>query len=171
MTQSTNFESIYKVLEDLRIPTYQCHIHPDGTVDSYMSISLTREDIGQKYSGKLPIRFGHINGGFLIKHCGLTTLEGCPHTVTNSFECGSNKLTSLVGGPSSVGQFYGCSYNLLTDLVGSPEKVDDLDCSYNKLTSLTGIPKDFSGVLRCCGNETLFSPEGIRDSSVGGCYK
>jgi hypothetical protein len=41
----------------------------------------------------------------------LTTLEGCPKYIGDSFYCGYNALTTLEGCPSYVGGYFECRYN------------------------------------------------------------
>ncbi len=68
------------------------------------------------YSGRLPIIFKEVKGSFVISGCNLTTLEGCPETVSTMFNCASNELSSLFGSPKIVGGSYICARNPLTSL-------------------------------------------------------
>lgn len=76
-------------------------IHPDGTVDIDGVLDITT-DIRYYFDnernpifkrGRLPLKFGDINGNCYINNCLLTTLEGSPHTVRGDFFAGANEFT------------------------------------------------------------------------------
>ena len=86
----------------------------------------------------------------------LTSLEGCPENVIE-LRCDGNQLTSLEGCSNSVKELW-CMYNQLTSLRGCSEGVTELHCDYNQLTSLEGCHE---GVTRLyCDNNQLTSLEG-----------
>lgn len=159
----TNYDKISKILDELNIPIHLSFIHPDGTVDVHHSVNLR---IGKL--DKLPLKFGEILGSFFITRGNLTTLEGCPHTVQNTFSCSQNKITTLQGGPTTVGGDYICSWNELTDLVGAPTQVNRFECEFNQLESLKGLPNEIRGSLGMGGNKLLYNPDGIRFATIGG---
>ena len=79
----------------------------------------------------------------------MSSLEGAPEKVGESFYCVLNKLTSLVGSPEKVGKTFDCWQNQLTSLEGSPKEVGgDFNCSYNKLKSTKGKPKYIGGEMK-----------------------
>lgn len=71
---------------------------------------------------KIPVKFKMVDGYFDISNNGLTSLDGCPKTVTGDFNCSRNSLTSLFEGPTEVGDF-DCSFNQLKNLSYAPKEV------------------------------------------------
>lgn len=53
----------------------------------------------------------------------LTSLEGAPEVVENTFACSSNRLTSLLHGPKYVSRDYWANSNDLVSLEGGPLSV------------------------------------------------
>ena len=99
----------------------------------------------------------------------LTSLEGAPQEVGNSFYCTNNRLKSLRGGPQKVGGNYYCSNNQLTSLEGAPREVgDSFFCKENQLTSLKGAPQEVGGNFYCTKNQ-LKSLKGA-PQKVGGDF-
>lgn len=101
--------------------------------------------------GLLGIKFGRVDGDFMVNACGLTSLEGCPEEITGTFNAGSNKIENLIGGPKKVGKSYNVNGNTkLISLEGSPEEIGEkfnvTDC--NMLPSLEGGPKK-AGSYEC----------------------
>ena len=116
-------------------------------------------DLNIKYEG----------GDLYVNDMGLTSLDGAPSSVDDSFYCANNQLTSLEGAPSSVGGSFYCTNNQLTYLEGAPSSVGgDFWCHNNQLTSLEGAPSSIGGDFYCAGNQ-LTSLEGA-PSSVGGSF-
>jgi hypothetical protein len=85
-------------------------------------------------NGALPIKFKKVVGNFIISNNFLTTLEGCPNIVTNTFDCSNNNLDSLGGCPKNVGDLFKCNMNPLTSLAGLPNAIQHLRfvISYDK---------------------------------------
>ena len=79
------------------------------------------------------------NGVLDCNAMGLTSLEGCPSSVTTLY-CASNRLISLKGCPSSV-EYLNCESNELKSLEGLPEGIKYLNCMDNFITSLEECPK------------------------------
>lgn len=120
----------------------------DGTIDYTGNVFLDRAS-----DGKIPIKFRKVNGSFICKDCGLTTLEGAPRVVTRGFICEKNLLRSLKGGPEEVGLEFYCGHNMLTSLEHGPQKVgSNYECEHNALKSLKGAPKEINGMFRCYSN-------------------
>lgn len=115
------------------------------TIDpnTYVVDVVGEVQLGSFHNTKLPVKFGTIDGDFIINGCGLTTLENCPNIVKGRFACHHNKaLKSAVGGPEYVygsADFENCP---LTSIAGLPREVHgDLDLSGTKITSFAGIHK------------------------------
>lgn len=117
---------------------------------------------------KLPIRFGDVNGDFIINDGGiLTTLEGSPERCFN-FICRYSSIENLIGGPKYVGGYYDVENSSLTSLEGAPEEVNGyFDCKENPLTSLEFSPRRVAGFFDCSDTkiESLEgSPEFVGDT-------
>jgi len=94
--------------------------------------------------GKLPLRFGKVEGNFICKELGLTTLEGCPEIVEGDFNCDRNLLTDLKGCPKEVGGNFNCERNNITSLVDCPKKVGfSFFASSNRIRNFDGFDCDF----------------------------
>jgi len=107
----------------------------------------------QRLKGFKGVKFGIVSGGFDCDYNSLTTLEGAPQDVGESFYCHNNQLTSLVGAPQEVGWSFSCEYNRLTSLEGAPLKVgESFYCGNNQLTSLVGAPQEVRGHFWCDAN-------------------
>jgi len=83
-------------------------------------------DLRNKSLTKIPIKFGHVSGGFYCNSNKLTSLEGAPQSVGSDFDCHSNKLTSLEGAPQIVGGGFYCHSNKLVSLEGAPNSVSGI---------------------------------------------
>ncbi len=115
------------------------------------------------------IRFGTVSGYFDCADNQLTSLEGAPQVVGQSFYCNNNKLTSLDYAPQQVGGHFYCNTNGLTSLEGAPERVGGgFYCGENRLTSLQGAPERVDGNFECDHNE-LTSLDGA-PQRVGGNF-
>ena len=99
------------------------------------------------------VRFGYVRGFFICFSNRLTSLEGAPQQVGDSFWCMDNQLTTLKGAPRNVLYNFYCSNNSLTSLEGAPQEVGGIfNCSHNSLTSLEGAPRKVGGGFYCEGN-------------------
>jgi len=136
------------------------------------------------------VRFGVVEVHFSCNDNQLTTLEGAPRKVGESFYCYNNQLTSLEGAPQKVGGSFYCNDNQLTTLEGAPREVgEDFWCENNQLTSLEGAPREVRKNFYCrnnqltslegapqvlgmgfyCQNNQLTTLEGA-PQEVGGCF-
>jgi hypothetical protein len=106
-----------------------------------------------------------VEGEFRCSDNELTSLKGCPQTVTGNFYCHSNKLTSLKHAPAKVGGDFSCSFNLLPDLMDGPKEVGGrYNCqSCPRLLTLKGAPEVVPGDFLC--------HEGVLESLEGGPVK
>src|ERR1035437_1146856 len=71
-------------------------------------------DLSARKLDKLPYNFNSLPPGSSLKisNNNLTSLEGCPKSITGIyFDCSNNKLTSLKGGPKTVEGNYLCDNN------------------------------------------------------------
>ena len=138
---------------------------PEGSFAEWYGKDLS----GQTYEGNLNCSnknltslFGcpsSVTGYFDCSDNKLTSLEGAPKEVGGSFDCSLNELTSLEGAPKEVRGYFSCSGNQLTSLNDAPKEVGDFDCSNNRLTSLEGAPEKVSWGFSCHHNQ-LTSLEG-----------
>ena len=120
----------------------------DGNVINSKSYIIIRDT--DLINGKLPFKFGRVDGDFDCYKCtSLTSLEGAPQEVGGNFSCSDcPSLKSLKGAPQEVGENFSCSNcTSLTSLEGAPQKVGgDFYCNYcTSLTSLEGVPKKIGG--------------------------
>lgn len=117
-----DFPTDPKVIRDFcrifKIKDYR--INDDGTVDVFRDCFIARGDIS---FSKLPIKFGHVEGSFTLVNKRLTTLEGCPHTVTEDFYCSGTLIKNLEGAPNSVGSITTYDSRFLTSLEGVPSEI------------------------------------------------
>jgi len=83
--------------------------------------------------------------------------------VFGSFDCCNNQLTSLEGCPTTVSGYFSCYFNKLTSLEGCPKTVSKgFYCSNNQLTSLKGCPLRVGKAFYCFKNKKQFSEEYVR---------
>ena len=99
------------------------YITDGNVINSKKSIVISDTDL---INGKLPFKFGRVDGDFDCYKCtSLTSLEGAPQEVVGNFYCSDcSSLTSLKGSPQKVGGDFNCSNcSSLTSLEGAPQKV------------------------------------------------
>ena len=149
-------------------PTSVWKINPEtGLVDIEGKFNGQASD-DFRGGGLLGIKFGTVDGDFLINGCGLTSLEGCPEEVTGTFNAGNNKIENLIGGPKKVGRSYNINDNkklvslegapeetggtfnvndcyMLASLEGGPKKAGGYECESTAITSLKGAPVELKG--------------------------
>lgn len=153
-------------------------INDDLSIDVHGSLYL----MNLNWTGRIPIRFGKIDGNIHIEGCNnltnlkgfptyvkgkitiiknkkLESLEGCLIESNEDFICSDNALTSLEFSPKKVNGRFDCSNNKLTSLVGGPEYTNGFFCKSNELTNLIGSPKQCS--MLAGGGNKLTSFEGI----------
>lgn len=113
-------------------------------------------DLDKKKLEFIPVKFNIVGGFFSCSNNSLTTLKGCPISVSGDFYCYNNQLTSLFGVPTLVGGEFCCFNNQLTSLEYCPTSVDrHFFCSHNQLTSLEYCPTSVGGVFDCSYNELV----------------
>ena len=126
------------------------HINADCSLDIYRNIAVEPFDILATKEGKLPFKFGRVNGTMWLNGLCLKTLENCPKEVTGDFVIYENKLENFIGGPEIVGGDFAANMNLsLKSLDGSPKKVGGkysiLSCRY--IEDISGISPEIGGNL------------------------
>lgn len=101
------------------------------------------------------IKFGKVEGSFLINKNYLKSLEGCPEIINGgNFYCSDNLLSSLEGSPKIVNGNFWCDGNNLTSLKGATKEVKAFECEKNHLLkTLEGAPEKASS-FKCDGFET-----------------
>ncbi len=109
-------------------------INSDGSIDVDGDVYLDFLNLE-----KLPLKFNYVSGYFSIYNNCITSLEGCPKEVGESFDCAKNQITSLKYSPIKVGTYINLYMNPLESLEGYNFKstlyCDDL----HKLTRKTKL--------------------------------
>ncbi|MFA5154479.1 MAG: hypothetical protein WC554_18190 [Clostridia bacterium] len=87
-------------------------INDDLTIDVNDNVDFRTVSPSLKFS-EFPsyIQFKHVSGYFTIVAVGITSLKGCPETVSRQFCCNKNYLTSLEYCPKKVGSDFSCYEN------------------------------------------------------------
>jgi len=132
-------DRVDRVLKESR-----CTLNPDGTYSCEGAVDFS--DMGLT---KLPVKFNVVKGDFNCNDNNLTSLEGCPNTVGDNFDCSFNdELQTLVGGPDLVKEDYDCSFTSITTLEGGPESVGDIyNCRDTELNSFVEAPEFIGSYL------------------------
>lgn len=111
----------------------------DVNQEVHMPMSVVM--VKRSTNGKIPVKFAHVDGDFDIRACGLTSLEGSPHSLTGDFMCSNNRLESLEHAPKKIdptASFY-CHRNRISSLTHAPAG-GSLYFEHNKLTTLNHAP-------------------------------
>ena len=137
------------------------YITDGNIINSKKSIVISDTDL---INGKLPFKFGRVDGDFDCDGCpSLTSLEGAPQEVGGNFYCSEcTSLTSLKGASQEIGGDFICSMcPSLTSLEGAPQKVRrDFYCSNcPSLKSLEGSPQEVGRNFYCRNCPSLKSLE------------
>jgi hypothetical protein len=154
---------IQKWLEQMKVEDYK--FTKRYSVNVYTSVLFNNMNLEE-----LPdyVKFNHIVGGFHINKNNLTSLRGCPYSVTGSFVASYNKLKDLKFGPYIVKESYGVSSNELESLEGIAESIgESLYLNNNNLKTLKHIPSIIKGNLYIRNNpiETLeYFPDKVEGS-------
>lgn len=152
--------------------------------DVTINISNKSDKVKLIENGKFTVPFGTIDGNFLCRKVGLTTLTGCPKVVKATFDCSENSITSLAGSPDEVGVFIATGNKSLASLSGGPKKIIGIttpqksqnehiyDVSSCTLSSLdgNGITSFGPGGFNCANNK-ITSLSGLGVVSTNGVTK
>lgn len=146
-----------------------------GEINARCDFDICESDLryvnGYDLSIPRGIKFGVVDGDFLINSCGLKDTDGLPREVTGEFSLDRNKISSLVGGPLKAGSYY-CSWNELKNLEGSPIEVEgNFECSSNPLESLKGFPKKIGGTFTFSRNHNGSDPILIKNCTPAGRFE
>ena len=114
-------EEIHRICKKYYIRNYT--INPDGSIDVDGNVEL-----GVHNLDKIPLKFNNVSGYFNISYNNITSLEGCPKYIGETFYCNSNKLTSLEYFPNKINHEILIKDNPLESLVGFNEDYDKLSC-------------------------------------------
>lgn len=156
-TFSCDLRDVVELLETLKKLKDFIKAFPDGIESIKFNKDFTVDvdgDVDLRTMGlsEIPLQFGKVTGSFRCDHNNLTSLDGAPEYVGESFVCSNNKLINLDYCPKSVGSFF-CDHNNLTSLKGCPREVRGrFDCSYNNIKNLTDIPKRIVNSFDCSHN-------------------
>ena len=104
--QFKNEEEIKKICKKYKIENYT--INPDESIDVDGDVNLSHRKLS-----KIPLNFNKVSGNFWINNNNLTSLEGCPKEVGESFDCAKNQITSLKYSPIKVGTYINLYMNPL----------------------------------------------------------
>ncbi len=113
-------EEIHRICKKYYIRNYT--INTDGSIDVSGDVEL-----GALNLDKIPLKFNIVSGYFNISNNYITSLEGCPKYIGETFYCNSNKLTSLEYFPNKINAIY-MYKNPLESLEGFYGDYDKLYC-------------------------------------------
>ena len=114
-------EEIHRICKIFEIKNYT--INPDGSIDVNGDVEL-----GVYKLDKIPLKFNNVSGYFNISYNNITSLEGCPKYIGETFYCSYNKLTSLEYFPNKIKYDILLKSNPLESLAGFNEDYDKLVC-------------------------------------------
>ena len=143
-------------------------IQPSGLVDINFNTTIGGIKILKDINGKIPIRFGNINGFFDCSSIDISSLEGAPIRVTKGFSCSYTKITSLEFAPKNVLGNFDCSRTNITSLEGLPQDLTaDLILVNTKISSLDEVPESIGKIFiaGCIGLKLQWD-----DPKVDKCY-
>ena len=123
---------VAKICEEYDIENWT--LNSDGLVDVSGNVYLANSNLK-----KLPLKFGHVTGDFDCGNNKLTTLEGAPHTVDDSFAVYNNQLTSLEFAPKSVGHNFWCKFNNIRSFEGLVNIGGGFYCNHNPVYEIWDI--------------------------------
>jgi hypothetical protein len=133
----------------------------DGKINIQGDFDGSRSEDFAKAPKILPFVFGKVSGTFDIGGLEITTLEGCPEEVGESFICSNNLLDDLKFGPKKAKRYY-CSNNYLNSLDGISDDCEEISAAGNNISDLKALSNrdSISGVLMLYKNPLLKNLEG-----------
>ena len=102
--ESFDKSKIDEICNQYKIKDYT--INPDGSIDANRDVYLNNKGLT-----KLPLKFNKINGFINFSSNRLTSLEGSPMEINNSFWCNFNRLTSFEYTPKIIRGGLDCRFN------------------------------------------------------------
>lgn len=91
------------------------------TINDQNQVSVSGNVTAREEMDQLPVQFDHVAGYFKLgQQTKLTSLVGCPTSVTGNFYCKAPLLTSLQGAPVKVDGVFACSSYHLQSLEHLP---------------------------------------------------
>lgn len=107
-----------------------------------------------------------VDTGFYISHCDeLTSLKGSPSHVGGDYMINNCPITSLEGCPKIINDSFGCNHTNIKDFRGGPDKVEgNLNAYDTDITSLEGLPKHMGSLL--INSEHIWDPTPLRDIKI-----
>ncbi len=128
-------------------------INPEtGLIDILGNFYGKNSSLIKNSKNLMGIKFGRIEGDFILSGCSLTSMEGFPVEITGSLKAENNNFEDLKGCTKKIGKSLILDHNrLLKSLEGSPEEIieDFKIYSCSSLTSLEGSPKKVGGSMDC----------------------
>lgn len=131
---------IESICKEYEIRKY--NINPDGSINVYEDV-----DISNTESNRLKLKFHEVRGDFICSYVGLTSLEGCPISVSGDFYCENNQLTSFEGCPISVGGDFYCNNNQIISLEWFPKHIGkEFSCFGNPIEHIWELFEDYNKI-------------------------
>lgn len=119
-------------------------IEDDGTIN--VAGDMVMNELGFPH-GRLPVKFGVVEGAFSVSNTKLVTLEGSPHTC-NIFTCSRTHIKNLIGGPKHVGYYFCNELPFLESLEGIAEYIE-LELYIADTPNLTSLHNIHKMVKHC----------------------
>lgn len=127
--------NVQKLLTSFFTHTGHAEIQEDGSVNISGNVSM----MYAPPNGKIPIKFGIVDGDFRAENKRLGSLWNVPDSCHNLY-VSNNLITSLDHCPIYLNTL-NVEKNLLTSFAHAPEQVDTIFAFGNPLTSLEGLPE------------------------------
>jgi hypothetical protein len=121
----------------------------------------------------LPIKFNHVHSfalywfhGTRDREAPVTSLDGCPSIVNDTFYIVGTNLTDLVGGPTKTGRYFVEKVGL-TSLEGVPKTCDKISLDYLNIPLLRLLGINYTCKLNCFDEISLYGPNGPIEDNPG----
>ena len=120
-------EEIHRICKKYYIRNYT--INTDGSIDVSGDVEL-----GALNLDKIPLKFNIVSGYFNISHNNITSLDGCPKYVGDSFHCSYNKISTFEYFPNKI--------NTNTNIYMKNNPLESLEGFYGDYDKLSCDNKD-----------------------------
>lgn len=172
----TEFDPIIEQYVNSNDPIYSIGLNPalaikdaSGQYIGYngdIILTNNKNNITAEPFKSIPFKFKTVNGKFICKNIGLTSLENAPDIVEGDFDCSGNELISLEFGPKSVGGNYIANKNKLENLDGLPSSIgQNLNLSENRISSLENLGCGKSSTTSGCPT-TVFGDVNLSNNDL-----